>query len=211
MNFHYHNPRFEYEETYENVEAGWSGHRYFAYDLFTNLKPGLVVELGSYVGTSFFSFCQAVKDSNLSTSLFAVDTWKGDKHIDFYGDEVWELFNKIKNRYYKELNTNILKTTFDQAVLSFEDDSIDILHIDGEHTYNVVKHDFDTWKSKVKNEGIILFHDTHEKRKDFGVYKLWEELKEEYNTIEFVHSHGLGVLFKGSDQKRNRRKNRQYY
>ena len=59
MNFHYHNPRFEYEDTFENVETAWSGHRYFAYDLDSNLKPGLIVELGSYKGTSFFAFFQS--------------------------------------------------------------------------------------------------------------------------------------------------------
>jgi len=199
MNFHYHDPEFEYEKVLEDHEQPWVGHIYFAYDLVSNLKPELIVELGAYKGTSFFSFCQAVKDHNFSTTLFAVDTWKGDKHSFYYGEEVWELFDRIKKSYYENLNINILKTTFDEAVTEFEDNSIGILHIDGLHIYEAVKHDFETWESKVKDNGIILFHDIHEKRDDFGVYRLWEELKEEYNTIEFVHSHGLGVLFKGSD------------
>jgi len=199
MNFHYHNPEFEYEKVLEDHEQPWKGHIYFAYDLVSNLKPELIVELGTYKGMSFFSFCQAVKDHNFSTTLFAVDTWKGDKQSSYFGEEVWELFDKIKKSYYEKLKINILKTTFDEAVTEFEDDSIDILHIDGLHTYDAVKHDFETWESKVKDDGIILFHDTYETRDDFGVYRLWEELKKQYKTIEFAHSHGLGVLFKGSD------------
>lgn len=49
--------------------------------------------------------------------------------------------------------------TFDQAMLQFDDGSIDILHIDGSHFYEDVKHDYETWKIKVKANGIIMFHD----------------------------------------------------
>lgn len=59
-----------------------------------------------------------------------------------------------------------------------------------------VKHDFDNWLDKVKNNGIVMLHDTYEKKDDFGVNKLWDKLKKKYSTIEFYHSHGLGVLFK---------------
>lgn len=40
-----------------------------------------------------------------------------------------------------------------------------------------------------------MFHDIKETKDDFGVYKLWLELKTKYRYIEFHHSHGLGVIF----------------
>jgi hypothetical protein len=86
---------------------------------------------------------------------------------------------------------------FDEAVEEFKDKSIDILHIDGLHTYEAVKHDYETWKGKVKDDGVILFHDI--KVADFGVWQVWEELKAEHpksTIIEFKHNAGLGVLFK---------------
>jgi hypothetical protein len=89
-----------------------------------------------------------------------------------------------------------LRKNFDEAANEFESNSIDLLHIDGLHTYTAVKHDFDTWFPKVKKDGIILLHDIFISRDDFGVYKFWEELKSEYKTIEFYQSYGLGVLFK---------------
>ena len=45
--------------------------------------------------------------------------------------------------------------------------------------------------------GVILLHDIHVRRNTFGVYKLWAEIKKKYQTMEFVGSHGLGVVFLG--------------
>lgn len=190
-------PVFEYERDYAYLESAWIGHRYFIYDLILTTKPKVVVELGTHHGGSFFSMAQAVKDSELSTQLHAVDTWQGDKHAGFYDDKVFLKVNKIKDDLYKNVNINLLKKTFDEALAGFKKDTIDILHIDGLHTYEAVKHDFENWFPKVKKDGIILFHDVLEKQKDFGVWRLWEELKDKYDYFEFINYHGLGLIFKG--------------
>jgi len=196
MKWIYYNPLFESEEVLKDVDSSWGGHRYFAYDLVSNFRPQTIVELGTYKGTSFFAFCQAVKDRKFGCDLFAVDSWKGDLHSNLYGEEVFQLFNEVKAKYYPALSTRAFRMNFDDAAGEFADHSIDILHIDGYHTYEAVSHDFDRWFGKVKENGIILFHDTHEIQQDFGVYKFWDELKTKYGTLEFYHSHGLGVLFR---------------
>ncbi|MCL5773830.1 MAG: class I SAM-dependent methyltransferase [Firmicutes bacterium] len=177
-----------------DINYPWAGHKYFAYDLVRNLKPERVVELGTYKGTSFFSFCQAVKDGDIKTELVAVDTWRGDKHSGYYDNSVYNHVIKVKNTYYSELKIHFLRKTFDKAAREFDNNSIDILHIDGLHTYQAIKHDFDNWHQKTRRNGVILLHDTAERMKDFGVYKLWNELENKFNTISFTHSHGLGVL-----------------
>lgn len=194
MNWEYLQPKFEYEEKFNDLAWPWAGHKYFAYDLVVNLKPKKIVELGTHYGTSLWSFSQAVKDNNLDTELNAVDTWEGEKHAGLYGEEVFETVNEIKNKYYSNLNLNLIRKEFSEAVNDFEDKSIDILHIDGLHTYEAVKYDFETWLSKVKDDGVVLFHDIIVTRDDFGVFKFWKELKEKYATFEFRHSYGLGVL-----------------
>lgn len=196
MNWQYFNPTFEAEVILNDLDSPWAGHRYFAYDLIANVQPKTIVELGTHRGTSFFAFCQAVKDQNLQCALFAIDSWKGDPHASFYGEEVYELVNEITKKFYSCLQPHLLRMNFDEAINRFEDNSIDLLHIDGYHTYEAVKHDFESWISKMSENGIILFHDTAEKRDDFGVFRFWDELKKKFKTIEFYHSHGLGVLLK---------------
>jgi len=198
MKWNYYKPKFEYENIFNDFDWAWAGHKFFAYDFIRNFKPKRIVELGTHKGTSFFSFCQAVKDGELDTELNAVDTWKGDKHAGFYGEEIFDEVNVIKKTCYDSLNLNFLRKFFDDALSDFQDGSIELLHIDGLHTYAAVKHDFDTWLPKMSKNGVILLHDISEKTADFGVYKLWAELKEKYSTLEFHHSHGLGICFLNS-------------
>ncbi|MDD2482680.1 MAG: class I SAM-dependent methyltransferase [Candidatus Shapirobacteria bacterium] len=193
--FEFYNPKFEYEAIFPDLDWPWAGHKYFAYDLVRNIKPKTIVELGTHKGTSFFSMCQAVKDEQLDCNLYAIDSWEGDKQAGFYDNTVLNEVKEIKDKFYKSLKINLIKKYFDDALLEFEDNSIDLLHIDGLHTYEAVRHDFNNWISKVKKDGIVMFHDIAEKKEDFGVYKLWDELKNKYSSLEFFHSHGLGVLF----------------
>ena len=93
---------------------------------------------------------------------------------------------------------HMLRMTFDEAVRLFQDDSIDLLHIDGSHLYEDVKHDFLTWKNKVKKDGVIFFHDIAEEEvlgEVMGSHVFWKELVSQYPlTLEFPFSFGLGVL-----------------
>lgn len=172
----------------------WIGHLPFAAWLMQELSPKLFVELGTHTGNSYFSFCQAVREGGLDAKCFAIDTWRGDEHSSEYGEEVFIDVNEHNNRNYSRFS-QLLRMTFDEALNYFSDGSIDLLHIDGFHTYDAVRHDFETWLPKMKPDGVILLHDTNVRERNFGVWKLWEQLQECYkNTLEFTHSHGLGVV-----------------
>lgn len=176
-----------------DIDDGWREHIPFAFTLVENIKPKIFVELGTYKGASYFAFSNAVLEYNVDCKCYAVDTWEGDGHVGFYGPEVFDLVSKYNEKFSF---SKLLKMQFDEAKEYFADNEIDILHIDGFHTYDIVRHDFHNWLNKVKKNGIILLHDTQVKRDDFGVYKLWEELKEEYKYhYEFTNGNGLGVLF----------------
>ena len=176
----------------------WVGHLPFAFWLVDELRPATIVELGTHTGNSYFSFCQAVKDLGYKAVCNAVDTWEGDDHTGFYGDEIFNDVNSYNDENYAEFSV-LNRCTFDEALHKFPDGTIDLLHIDGLHTYVAVKHDFETWLPKMSNLGVIIFHDTCVKLKDFGVWKLWAELEKEYRSFEFEHSFGLGVLIVGKE------------
>src|SRR5271155_4750138 len=76
--------------------------------------------------------------------------------------------------------SQLIQATFDDALTRFSDGTVDVLHLDGCHTYEAVKHDFETWKAKMSDAGVILFHDTANKTNDFGVYQLWGEIENQY-------------------------------
>ena len=191
-----HYTTYEYKGPHEVLAGGvtpWIGHVIFADMLIRAYRPQCLVELGSHTGVSFFAFCEAVKQSWLKTTCYAVDTWKGDEQAGFYGEDVYIKFSEYNKKYYSNFAT-MLRMKFDDAIQYFKDESIDILHIDGLHTYDAVKHDFYTWLPKVKPGGIILFHDVAEQGNNFGVYKLWHEIAEKSQEIcVFPHSHGLAV------------------
>ncbi len=171
----------------------WHGHIPFAFFLISMLKPRLFVELGTHKGDSYSAFCQAADTLGLDCRCVAVDTWKGDDQAGYYGEEVYEelrKFNETRHGSFSEL----LRSSFDEALPRFSDESIDLLHIDGRHGYSDVRRDFESWLPKMSEKGVVLLHDIEERAPGFGVWKLWEELSRKYPSFGFRHSHGLGVL-----------------
>jgi len=158
----------------------------------------VLVELGTFHGTSYCGFCQGIAALDLATRAYAVDTWKGDPHSGAIGPEALADLREHHDPRYAGFST-LLEMTFDEAAHRFADHEIDLLHIDGYHTYEAVRHDFETWHPKLSDRGIVLFHDVVERMADFGVFRLWEELSARYPSFTFVHEHGLGVLAVGRD------------
>jgi predicted O-methyltransferase YrrM len=174
--------------------SAWTGHRQFAYDLVRFLHPKTIVELGTHCGASFFSFCQAIKDAGMDSQCHAVDTWQGDPHTGGYAEDIYQTVAQISASQFPGM-ANLIRSTFDEAVHLFSDDSIDLLHIDGYHTLQAVSHDYSTWLPKLAPYGVVLFHDIAVRTGDFGVHQLWDFLKQQFLHLEFQHYFGLGVLF----------------
>ena len=177
----------------------WTGHIPFAFWLIRKMRPATLVELGTHSGNSYFAFCQAMAATAPTGRAFAVDSWVGDPHAGEYGEEVFADVTRFNLEHFRQFST-LLRTTFDDARGYFPDGSVDLLHIDGMHSYEAVHGDFETWRSALSSSAVVVFHDINVREREFGVWRLWHELSAQYPAFAFDHSNGLGVLGVGPDQ-----------
>lgn len=178
----------------------WSGHRRFAYDYVRNVRPAVIAELGCFYGCSAFAFQQAILDGRLDTVFTAVDTWQGDAFTrEDYREPVREAYEEVRRTCYRDVHARSLCMRFEEAAALFPDGSVDLLHIDGSHRYEDVRHDYMTWKDKVSPSGAIFFHDIGADLllgRETGSSRFWRELQQDHPmTLEFPFSCGLGILF----------------
>lgn len=94
-----------------------------------------------------------------------------NEHHQITPDEKW----KIINNYLQLFSNNRIKVIKNDSVKEAENwknESIDLLYIDGDHSYSQVLMDYRTWLSKVKKDGVILLHDIDKP----GIKKLWRKI-----------------------------------
>lgn len=179
-------------------ESTWHMHIPFAFLLMDLLRPGRLVELGTQKGASYCAFCEGAAAFGTGTRLSAVDHWDGDHQTGAYARDTYDVLRAHHDPLYGGFST-LLRESFDDARPRFADGSIDLLHIDGLHTYEAVRHDFETWLPKMSRSGVILMHDTEVRTGDFGVWRLWPEIEARYPTLNFPFGYGLGVVAVGEE------------
>ena len=106
--------------------TSWHEHIPFAMLLVDLLRPRMIVELGTHLGDSYCAFCQAVKELNLDTRCYAVDTWQGDSHSGLYDADVLDDLRAHHDPLYGSFSS-LIQSTFDDALKNFADGSINLL------------------------------------------------------------------------------------
>lgn len=181
------------------VASAWNGHLGFANVLVALARPAGIVELGVNRGGSFFALCDACVRHGVAAEVIGVDTWQADTRTD--KTERDDLYGELCELLAREWPfAHLVRADFDAARGGVPDGSVDLLHIDGCHTYEAVANDFSRWRSALSPRGICLFHDIAVRERGFGVHQLWGEVRDRWPSIEFQHSSGLGVLFTGAEQ-----------
>ena len=175
----------------------WLEHIPFAFWLVDVLRPSVFVELGTHSGNSYAAFAQAVQMAGLSTAAYAVDSWRGDAQAGFYDEAVFEEWSTYHDRHFRSFS-RLIRSTFEDAVQHFPDGSIDLLHIDGCHTYEAASSDYERWLPKLSQSSVVVLHDINVREGNFGVWRLWEKLRRRHPHFAFLHGHGLGVIARGS-------------
>jgi hypothetical protein len=99
-----------------------------------------------------------------------------------------KLYSDVKMRYSQFTNAQLIRSTSADAVGRFEDNSVDFVYIDGDHTYEFVSQDIARWWPKIKPGGILSGHDytpgNPQKNRIYGVIPAVDE---------FVARHSLDL------------------
>lgn len=143
-------------------------------DLIHETHPQCVVEIGVFGGSSVYPMAEALRFQE-DGLIYAIDPWKAkDCQIGYTADDPnylwWTEVNleKVYINFTKLiLNNNlakycrVMRTTSLEAADFFDDASIDILHIDGNHSEEAAFLDVELFFPKVKQNGYIWFDDVN--------------------------------------------------
>jgi len=182
-------PDNDIENILGNIPSAWNeppiSHRKFIKWLIETNNPETIVELGVDYGYSSFLMSLYSKGK-----VYGIDSYDERSHIYRKEDDYQFVLDVAKK--LKLDNFVLIKDFFDNVAKTW-DKKIDVLHIDGHHSYENSRNEFNDWKDFVKDDGIILFHDTVTFKDHVG--KFFNEIKD-YHKINFLNSNGLGVISK---------------
>ena len=173
--------------------------------LVERLRPRTVLEIGTARGGTLFLWTRAAVGD---ATIISIDLPGG-----LYGGG----YPFLRSILYKNLGKDeqqiilLRRDSHDRKTLGIVRDLLgnrllDFLFIDGDHTYEGVKMDYEMYSPLVRPGGIIAFHDIveHPRHLNVGVPRFWQELKKNLpkdKYLEIVKDWnqgwaGIGVIFK---------------
>jgi predicted O-methyltransferase YrrM len=162
------------------------------------------LEIGTKWGGNFYILASICSDNSKKISIDLPGAEYGGwvlKEHPYLGDTLTKrnkfLMSNFSNVHLIENNSHYLSSRIAvEKILGHE--KLDMLYIDGDHSYDGVKKDYEMYQDLVKKDGWIIFHDIndskHHRDMGVGVYQLWEELYSKFITKEFnAHKHWAGI------------------
>lgn len=184
------------------ARSQWMGHLPFAFWIAEEARPGLIVELGADTGVSFCAFCQAIAALGLQCNAYAVDLWKDDAENGLFGINTYDDLRTYVEANYASF-ASLIQASSQDALTLFQDDGIDLLHMDGYRDRDTLEHDFEAWLPKLSSRGIVLIHDICARAPGYGVGEAWEKISSRFPSFSFLHGNGLGVAIIGANAPRS--------
>jgi predicted O-methyltransferase YrrM len=165
------------------------------------MKPQVCVEIGSAQGRSA-CFTALGLSENGSGKLYAIDPHIRTQWNDGPLTDTFKIINRnLKAGGYAGV-VEIIRTTSDEAARNWTR-KIDLLFIDGDHTYEGVKHDWELFSPFVRPFGLVIFHDTAwefeqyngRRREDLGVPQFVDELRRDgYQILTINQDFGVSLV-----------------
>jgi len=184
-----------------NFQSGLGDSAWLLYGICRSLKPQVAVEIGSARGKSACYVGTALKQ-NGSGHLYAVDPHTTTSWNDSNSVNTFDIMRA--NLAALDLNdtVTILRQFSDVAIESVPK-PIDMIFIDGDHTYEGVKADWDLYTPHMSQFGYVVFHDTiwdirpdpRWQRDDMGVPRFVEELRKSgYPVLTIDKDFGVSLV-----------------
>jgi predicted O-methyltransferase YrrM len=181
---------------YVNVNW-WSGlgdAMYVLFGLCKAMNPETVVEIGSGRGYSTCALALACQQNGRG-KVYAIDPHTPNRWTDYGPDKALEHYEFLLAR----LKEYELTPTWCEVIraLSLEaakgwNKPIDLLFIDGDHTYEAVKGDFEAFRPWLREHSMVAFHDS---LWEGGVPRYLEELRQQgYHSVTVNVGPGLTLL-----------------
>lgn len=172
------------------------------YGLVRSMKPETCVEIGSARGKSACYIGIALTE-NARGRLYAIDPHRPTDWNDANSSTgTFEAFRANVAALGLSEHVTIVRSTSEEAARAWQT-PIDLLFIDGDHSYDGVKRDWDLFVPYVNPFGIVVFHDTAwemghyrgEARHDMGVPRFVDELREAgYPVVTIERDYGVSLV-----------------
>ena len=163
-------------------------------------KPRIVLEIGTYRGGTLFLLSRVASDD---ARLISVDLPGGQFGGGYpsWKNPLYESFARGSQQIRLIRGDSHLRMTKEAAAGLTDGGKVDFLFIDGDHTYEGVKSDFELYSGLVAKGGMVAFHDItpHTTVPGVGVHRYWDEIKGSYDSHEIVADRaqgwaGIGII-----------------
>ena len=129
----------------------------------TSLFRELGYKVGAEIGVDRGRYSKWICMKNKGVKLFCVDPYiYYDRYVERRTKESQSGLNDSYEKAVERLapfNCEIIKKTSMEAVKDFNDNSLDFVYIDGNHTFEYAVNDIAEWSKKVRPGGIVSGHD----------------------------------------------------
>jgi cephalosporin hydroxylase len=170
-------------------------------ELVAGLRPRVVLEIGTAGGGTLFLFTRAA-DPN--AKIISIDLPGGPFGGGYpkWKVPLYKSFAREGQRIYLLRRDSHDPRTLEEVKRILGGEKVDFLFIDGDHTYEGVKRDFEMYSPLVREGGIVAFHDIvpGHPEKVGGVPKFWSQIRRRFRHLEIVKDwnqggFGIGVLY----------------
>lgn len=168
--------------------------------VFKDLNPKYFMEIGTARGGTLFCFCKLAKEDSTVISIDLPGGSFGGGYPE-WKIPLYKAFTKKNQTIHLIRGNSHDLETLERVKQVLDGNKLDFLFIDGDHTYEGVKKDFEMYGSLVREGGIIAFHDIviHKFSPNVRVFNFWNEIKRNFEHREIVRDYnqidcGIGLI-----------------